>query len=111
MWKGGVELSILVDKDLIAFRGLFLEINFQNESSFLVLLLIPTVAACSEQLIILLIQIEIESACRAEISGLHDRFYYTLRVLPASILYEARRRPLNRPMAIESDTGSGSEAP
>jgi hypothetical protein len=76
MWKGGVELSILVDKYLIAFRGLFLEINFQNESSFLVLLLIPTVAACSEQLIILLIQIEIESACRAEIGGLHGSTIY-----------------------------------
>jgi hypothetical protein len=58
-----------------------------------------------------LIQIEIEMAGRAKVGGLHDRFYYTLRVLPASILYEVRRRRREFLAAMESDTESGSEAP
>ena len=71
-----VELCEGIEKDLITFRGLLLEINLQNKSSLLVLLLIPTVAACSYQLIVLLIEVEIESACGAEISRLHGLLYY-----------------------------------
>jgi hypothetical protein len=57
-----------------------------------------------------LIEVEIESACGTEIRRFHNWFYYTLRVLPASILYVGTSDP-QRLVEIESDTGSGSGAP
>jgi len=60
-----------IKKDLIALRSLLLEINLQNESSFRILLLIPTVLTESHQLIILLIQIQEEPARGTEIGRLH----------------------------------------
>jgi hypothetical protein len=107
----GVELCEGIEKDLITLRRLLLEINLQNQSSLLVLLLIPTVLTESHQLIILLIQIEIESACGAEIRRFHNWFYYTLRVLPASILYVGTSDPQRRHAAIESDTGERFRPP
>jgi hypothetical protein len=46
-----------VEKDLIALRRLLLEINLQNQSSLLVLLLIPTVLTDTHQFIVLLMEI------------------------------------------------------
>jgi len=71
MGKGGVELREGIKKDLIALRSLLLEINLQNESSFRILLLIPTVLTDPHQLIILLIQIQEEPARGTEIGRLH----------------------------------------
>jgi len=57
MGKGRVELGILVDQYLIALRSLLLEINLQNESSFFIFLLIPTIATQSHQFVLFLMEI------------------------------------------------------
>ena len=108
MGKCGVELGEGVNKYLIPLRRLLLEINLQNQSSFRILLLIPTVLTDPHQLIVLLIEVEIESACGTEIRRFHNWFYYTLRVLPASILYVGTSDPQR---LVESPTRGAVQGP
>jgi len=110
--KCGVKLRVLVDKDLITLGRLLFQINLQNESSFRVLLLIPTVLTDAHQLVLLLMEIHEIGADFAEISRFHDWFYYTSRVLPSSILYAVGTSdPQRPPAAIESDMGERFSGP
>jgi hypothetical protein len=71
MGQCGVELGKGVKKDLITLRGLLLEIDLQNQSPLLILLLIPTVLTDPHQLIILLVEVKIEMAYTTKVGGLH----------------------------------------
>lgn len=103
--KGRIKLGKGVQKDFIPLGCLLLEINLQNESSFRILFLIPTVLTDAHQLILLLVQIQEEPACGTEISRLHRSTIYRM---DSRFNFMVGR---NSPADIESDTRERLRAP